>query len=187
MDRWSLPEQLTIGTASYAIHADYRDVLEIIRWLNDPDESEHLRLYVALRLFYADFDRIPPEDLAQAARQMMVFLAGGVEETGPAGPRLLDWEQDQSLIVADVNKVAGCEIRALPFVHWWTFLAWFSGIGEGQLSTVVSIRGKLRRGKKLEPWEREYYRQHKAEVDLKPHYTAEERAEQERLKQLLGE
>ena len=91
------------------------------------------------------------------------------------------------MIVADVNKVAGCEIRALPFVHWWTFLAWFGGIGEGQLATVVGIRQKLKRGKKLEPWEREYYQQHKADVDLKPRYTAEELAEQERLKKLLGE
>ncbi len=118
---------------------------------------------------------------------MMIFIAGGAEDTGPSGPRLIDWEQDQGMIVADVNKVAGCEIRALPFVHWWTFLAWFGAIGEGQLSTVVSIRDKRRQGKKLEGWEKEYYQQHKAEVDLRPHYTAEELAEQERLKKLLGE
>ena len=91
------------------------------------------------------------------------------------------------MIVADVNKVAGCEVRALPFCHWWTFIAWFNAIGEGQLSTVVSIRDKLRRGKKLEKWEQEFYRDHKRQVNLKQRYTAEELAEQERLKKLLGE
>ena len=43
----------------------------------------------------------------------------------------------------------------------------------------------LRRGKKLEKWEQEYYRKNKARVDLKTRYSAEELAEQERLKKLL--
>lgn len=187
MDRWSLPEALEVQGRQYAINADFRDVLEVIRWLNNPDEDERVRYFVSLKLFFEDWDSIPQKDQEEAARQMMIFIAGGVEDTGPSGPRLIDWEQDQGMIVADVNKVAGCEIRALPFVHWWTFLAWFGAIGEGQLSTVVSIRDKRRRGKKLEGWERDYYQQHKAEVDLRPRYTARELAEQERLKKLLGE
>lgn len=89
--------------------------------------------------------------------------------------------------MADVNKVAGCEIRALPFVHWWTFLAWFGAIGEGQLSAVVAVRDKLRRGKKLEEWEREFYRRNRARVELKPRYTPEELAERERLNRLLSD
>ena len=88
---------------------------------------------------------------------------------------------------ADVNKVAGREIRGAEFLHWWTFLSWFHAIGEGQLSTLVSIRDKLRRGKKLEKWEQDYYRGHKDQVDLKKHYSAQELQEQERLKKLLGE
>ena len=91
------------------------------------------------------------------------------------------------MIVADVNKVAGTEIRALPFLHWWTFVSYFNAIGEGQLSTLVSIREKLRKGKKLEKWDQEYYRKNKDKVDLKKRYSAEELAEQERLKKLLGE
>ena len=98
---------------------------------------------------------------------------------------VLDWQQDLPLIVADVNKAAGCEIRALPFVHWWTFLAWFGAIGEGQLSAVVAIRDKLRRGKKLEGWEREFYQRNRARVDLKTRYTPEDLAERERLNRLL--
>lgn len=66
-------------------------------------------------------------------------------------------------------------------------IAYFHAIGEGQLSTIVSIREKLRTGKKLEKWEQEYYRKNKHQVDLKKRYTAEELAEQARLKKLLGE
>jgi hypothetical protein len=45
----------------------------------------------------------------------------------------------------------------------------------------------MRRGKKLEKWEQEFYRKNKDRVDLKQRYSAEELAEQERLKKLLGE
>ena len=114
------------------------------------------------------------------------FIAAGEPDQKP-GPKLLDWEQDAQIVVADINKVAGTEIRALPYLHWWTFLAYFRGIGEGQLSTIVSIREKLRTGKKLEKWERDYYMKNKQQVDIKKHYSAEELAEQERLKKLLGE
>nr|DAO12765.1 MAG TPA: hypothetical protein [Caudoviricetes sp.] len=119
---------------------------------------------------------------------MFWFINGGRDEA-PARPqpKVIDWEQDGSLIVADVNRVAGCEVRSLQFCHWWTFLAWFQGIGEGQLSTVVSIREKRRRGKKLEAWEREFYQEHREMVDFKKRYTDEEREEQERLKRRLGE
>lgn len=66
-------------------------------------------------------------------------------------------------------------------------MAFFNGIGEGQLATLVSIRDKLRRGKKLESWEREFYRDNKERVDLKRPYTAEELAQRNRLEKLLEE
>lgn len=113
------------------------------------------------------------------------FINCGKAEPGRPGPKLLDWEQDAAMIVADVNKAAGQEIRALPFLHWWTFMAYFHAIGEGQLSTVVAIRDKLRRGKKLESWEKDFYRENKNRVDLKKRYSRDELEEQERLKQML--
>lgn len=187
MTGWQLPHAVELGGHEYRINADYRDILDIIRRFSDPDEEEYARLYVALHLFYTDFKAIPVDLQQDAARQMMLFIAGGVEDSGPPGPKLFDWEQDWDMIIAGVNKAAGCEVRALPFCHWWTFLSWFSAIGEGQFSTVVSIRSKQHQGKKLEKWEKEYYQRNRARVTLKPRYTAEELAEQERLKKLLGE
>ena len=90
-----------------------------------------------------------------------------------------------ALIVADVNKVAGQEIRALPFLHWWTFLGYFHAIGEGQLSAVVTIRDKLSRGKKLEEWEKDYYRENRKTVELQRRLSREEIREQERIQALL--
>ena len=185
MTGWDLPEALEIAGRSEPIRADFREVLEVIRLLDDADEPPETRAFLGMGVFYRKFAALPPALRGQAMEAMLRFLAGGEEDSGPAGPRLLDWQQDLPLIVADVNKAAGCEIRALPFVHWWTFLAWFGAIGEGQLSAVVAIRDKLRRGKKLEGWEREFYQRNRARVDLKPRYTPEELAERERLNRLL--
>lgn len=184
MTPWKLPQTAEISGRVYQLNTDFRDILEIMGYLDDPDKPEYLRWRIALALFY-DGD-IPPEHQQKAMEYLSEFISCGETDSKP-GPKLLDWEQDAMAIVADVNKVAGTEIRALPYLHWWTFLSYFHAIGEGQLSTVVSIRDKLRRGKKLEKWEKDFYRENKSRVDLKKKYSAEDLAEQERLKKLLGE
>lgn len=185
MNCWELPEQAELDGMRYRIHADFRDVLDILSRLENPDEPEFLRWAQALALFYEE--PVPPQSRETAMRWLADFVAGeqAQENTRPA-PQLLDWQRDARMIIADVNKVAGCDIRTLPFVHWWSFLAWFGAIGEGQLSMVVSIRDKLRRGKKLEKWEQEYYRENRARIDLPRRYSAEEQQERDRLNQLLG-
>lgn len=184
MELWRLPNSAIIGGVEYLINADFRDILEIFRYLDDPDRPEYVRWRIALALFYEG--NIPDEHRQEAMEYLAEFISCGAQNAKPA-PKLLDWGQDAQVIVADVNKVAGTEIRALPFLHWWTFMAYFNAIGEGQLSTLVSLRDKLSRGKKLEKWEQEFYRKNKEKVDLKKRYSAEELAEQERLKRLLGE
>ncbi len=184
MSPWELPTQAVFGGEVYEIHTDYRDVLEIFSYFEDPDLPDYLKWRIAVALFY---EPMPQAHLQAAMEFLAHFLTGGGAQGEKPAPKLLDWEQDAAVIVAEVNKVAGQEIRALPYVHWWTFLSWFHSIGEGQLSTLVGIREKLRSGKKLEPHEKAYYQTHKHAVDLKVRYSREELATQERLKKLLGE
>lgn len=176
MDAWSLPKSARIGGAEYLINVDFRDVLEIIKYLTDDSRPDFLRWQIAVSLFYDG--EIPGDHQQEAMECLADFISYG-EREGKPGPKLLDWEQDAQLIIGDVNKVAGKEIRALPFLHWWTFLSYFYGIGEGQLSTVVSIRNKKKRGKKLEKWEEEYYRDNKSRVDFKSPKTEADKAAQE--------
>lgn len=180
---WDLPETVTIGGMEYNINTDYRDILGIMKYLNDLDVPEFLRWQIAIALFYEG--EIPPENQLEAAEYLAFFISCGEPDINP-GPILLDWEQDVLTIVADVNKVAGTEIRKIPHLHWWTFLSYFRAIGEGQLSTLITIRSKIRCGKPLEKWEQEYYRTNKKRVDMKKKYSAEELAEQERLQKLLN-
>lgn len=181
---WGLPVQAVIENRVYDLHADFRDVLEVIGWLQNPELPEFIRWQVALGLFYKQ--DVAPEHSREAMAYLGWFLTGGNPEGDKPGPKLLDWEQDAAAIISDVNKTAGQEIRALPFLHWWTFLSWFHGIGEGQVSALVSIRDKLQRGKKLEGWEKEFYRQNRDRIQLKKKYSPQELLQRQRLEQLLG-
>lgn len=186
---WGLPTQAVIEDRVYEIHTDYRDILELLRWLDGtaaPDLDRGERWYVAMRLFYPDFPAMPRQDWPAATRFLTEFLSAGRPEPARPGPRLMDWQQDAPLIAAGISRATGQDVRALPYLHWWSFLSWFDAIGEGTFATVVALRDKLRRGKKLETWELEFYRTHRAAVDLRPAADPDADAEKQRLLARLG-
>lgn len=182
---WTLPVSAVIGEKTYPIHGDYRDVLEIFSYFEDPDLPEYLKWQIGLALFFEG--EIPPEHQQEAMGFLSDFIQCGRSVEDVAGPKLIDWQQDAPTIVAEVNKVAGQEVRQLPFLHWWTFMGYFHAIGEGHLSTVVGIRDKLRKGKPLDTWEKEFYRTNKKQIELKKRCSQEEKAERERLQKLLDQ
>ena len=169
MNAWRLPMSADIGGITYPINADFRDVLEIISILNDEDRPNFIRWQIAIGLFY---DGEIPIDFQQEAMEYLSKFISYESEEKKNAPKLIDWDQDAQIIVGDVNKVAGKEIRAVPFLHWWTFLSYFYSVGEGQLSTIVSIRSKKKKGKKLEKWEETYYKENKDKIDFKRKQTA---------------
>lgn len=181
-DLWQLPREATIGGKKYEIAADFREILRILQVLDDENQPEFMRWQVALQLFYGQ--AVPWEDQQEAMGYLSQFLRCGQEDT--PGPKLLDWQQDAGVIVAEVNRVAAREIREIPFVHWWTFLGWFHAIGDGQLSSLIALRRKLSRGKPLEDWEREFYRQNRHRVELKKRLSPQQQAEIDALNHLLG-
>lgn len=182
MNLWQLPTEAVLGGKTYPHASDFRAILKLMEVLGDESRLPWLRWYLALALFYRD----PiPRQLEDAAMDYLSrFLTCG--QSAAPGAKLLDWQQDAAAIISDVNAVAGREIRQEPYLHWWTFLSFFHSIREGQLSNLVSIRDKLRRGKKLEPWEQEFYRTHKDQVRLRPKETAEELAHRQALEKLVG-
>jgi hypothetical protein len=173
---WTLPEYAVIGGKNYRINADFRDVLEVISWLNNEDEDDAIRRYVALSLFFDEFETMPESDYAEAIHFMADFIAAGEDDDGRPRQKLIDWDQDRNIIASEVNKVAGTEVRALKFLHWWTFLGYFSCIGDGQLALIVTIREKRQNGKKLEKYEQEFYQKNRHRVDLKQTVTKKEQA-----------
>ncbi len=178
---WSLPREIRLGQERFAFYTDFRDILHIIEVMQRPGIPLAFKWQVALRLFYKT--PVPEALQKQAIEYLSRFLNGGAEPD--VDTRQIDWQQDAEAIIADVNRVAGRELRQDREVHWWTFLSFFHGIGEGQLSFLVGIRKKLQRGEKLLPHEQEYYSLHPGRVRLKPLLTAEEQKEKERIWQML--
>ena len=179
MNLWQLPVTVQLGGQEYHLHTDYRDILEIFSYLEDPDLPEPVRWRIAMGLFYEE--TVPQEQWQAALDYLAAFLRCGREER--PGPRLMDWQHDAAAILAGVNRVAGQEIRALPYVHWWSFLSWFHAMEPGQLSALVSIRDRLRRGKPLEAWQQEFYRADPRAVELPKRLDRQER---QQLRALLS-
>lgn len=178
----SLPESLDVNGKEYAIRTDFRVVLLIFQALNDPELSEQEKASVILGSLYKNEF---PEDLQEAINKAAWFMDGGQTFKG-SEKRVMDWEQDEQMIFSAVNKVAGYETRAKEYIHWWTFLGFFNEIGEGLFSTVVNIRKKRNKGKKLDKTEEEFYKHNREVVNLKRRLSKEEQRELDEVNRLLG-
>lgn len=169
---WDLPESLEVNGEKYFINTDYRCALEIMTDLADPEADDQDRAAALLIGLYKDFDAMPPEDYDAAIKEGLWFLRGGEDDASQKpGPRVVDFEQDYSLIIGPVNKVLGTEIRALEHVHFWTFLAAYGEIGDCTFAQVVKIRDHLARGKPLDKSDRAWYQKNRHLVDFKRKYT----------------
>lgn len=163
---YQLPYEIDVLGQSFTIRnrGDYRMVLDCFNALNDAELEEKLRLACALIIFYEDIDTIEDfkkfPDVSEAVKQMFRFFNCGQDESPGAqvNYKLIDWERDSVLVSSAVNKVAGKEIRAESFLHWWTFMGYYAAVGECALSTVIGIRFKLAAGRKLEKHEQKFKR-----------------------------
>ncbi len=181
---YDLPTSVKVCGIEYNIRSDYRAVLDICIALTDPELSDQDKGAVALSIFYPDLEKIPPENLEDALKQCFWFINCGEENHTQKGPKLVDWGQDFKLIVAPVNRVMGTEIRALGYLHWWTWVCAYQEIGECTFAQVVRIRDRKARGKALDKSDKEWYRKNRHLVDFKAHYT---QAEDDALKQWTGQ
>lgn len=175
-----LPTSLEVGGRRYAIRSDYRTALDILLALTDPEHDAEDRALTLLCVLFKE--EIPVGDLQEAVEKGLWFLNGGDEERNAQAPKLVDWRQDFKLIVAPINRVMGAEIRAVKYLHWWTFLSAYLEIGDCLFAQVVAIRSKKAQGKPLSKEERAFYRRNRDLVDIRQ--TASE-AEKEILKEWM--
>ncbi len=159
---YSLPVTIINGGQEYPIRGrgDYRIILDVMAALNDEELTEEERIESAL-LIFLDTDVYGLPDIEAAAVAMMEFIRAGYPESkGHGNAKLMDWEDDAPLIISGVNRVLNTEVRAVPYMHWWSFFAAYMEIGESTLATVISIRDKTAKGKKLEKYEQDFKREH---------------------------
>ena len=163
---YDIPTSIIIQDKSFGIRnkGDYRVVLDCFSALNDTELTDQERMIASLIIFYEDLNSIDDvnniPDVEQAIREMYRFFNCGEEDSVGAkfNYRLIDWDNDAQMICAAINKVANTEIRLAPYIHWWTFMGYYTAVGDSLLSQVVSIRHKIVTNKKLEKYEQQFKR-----------------------------
>ena len=164
---YGLPITVDIEDRTYHIrnNGDYRVILECFDALNDVELSETERIISSIFIFCSDFDGVEDvlyldeEELTNLVEKMFDFMNCGEKKGGSKTDfKAIDWKEDEQLICSAINNVANIEIRSVEYCHWWTFMGYFFAIGESPLSTIVGIRNKIAKGKKLEKYESEFKR-----------------------------
>ena len=177
MRAYELPTSLNINGVAYTIRTDFRAIIDILIAMNDPDLDQQAKTFIMLQILYEEWQNIPFEDLTEACQKACDFIdCGQVDDPNKPKPRLMDWEQDGDMIVPAVNKAVGKEIRAVPYMHWWTFFGYFMESGECLFNTVVGIRSKKAKGERLDKWEKKFYQENKNIIDIKTRLSEEEQA-----------
>lgn len=191
MNVWSFPTFLNIGGVEYEIRTDYRVILDLLMALNDPELSDsdnkmsaYMQSRVILEIMFPDCDNIPQEHIQEALDKVAEFIDMGIGDDSKK-PKTMDWEQDAPIIIPAINKVLNKEIRAEKYMHWWTFLGAYMEIGEGLFSNIIHIRQKKAKGKKLEKWEQEFYKENKSLIDFQ-HKEKRSNEEKEMLRDYFG-
>lgn len=174
---WDLPIAIEINGKSHPIRnkCDYRVVLDVICALNDNELTDEEKVKCALLIFYEDISAI--DNFEAAIKEMFRIINGGEEqeENQEQKPQLMDWQHDFPQLAPPISRVLGYDVRTPDkFTHWLSFLGGYQEIGECTFSTIVSIRSKRAKGKKLDKWEEEYIREHRKMVELPRKLTAEE-------------
>lgn len=181
---WDLPTIKVLEDKVYTLNTDYRDILDIIEYLTGEGDKQEA-VYIALALFYEEFEEMPTSAYIEAWEYLRDFISLFQPESKTPPIQLVDWQKDFNMIAAGVNAVLGTEIRQVEYMHWFTFMGYYSAIGDSNFATVVSIRNKKKKGKKLDEQEREFYRENKEIIDLPKKYSKEEQEEIDRLNDLL--
>ena len=187
MSSYDLPTSAAIGGVEYQIRSDYRAILDIIKVMGDPEIEDDERTLLVLSVFYPEFERMPLSSFQEAIDYVFWFVGGGGDRPKGKRPKLMDWEQDFTLIVAPVNRVLGYEVRDIAYdyeantggLHWWTFLSAYYEIGDCTFAQIVGIRKKKLQGKKLDKADEAFYKENRDLIDMRKRVTASDEKELE--------
>lgn len=170
---YHLPTKLKVGDQLLEIRSDFRPILDICTALSDPDLTDNEKATIVLMVLYPQYEKISNAD--EALNEALKFINHGeMDESTQKPPKLMDWAQDFKVISPGIDKVLGFSCRRCDYLHWWEFLGAYYEIGEGMFSTIIAIRSKLAKGKKLENFEKELLANNFGLVRLTPKLTQEE-------------
>lgn len=175
MDILTLPSSLSLQGQEYAINADWRPCVNIMRMLERTDLSDTEKVLCMVGILYED--EIPDRLMTEAAEQAVWFLNLGEAADGKKSAlslgRLFSWEQDLKFIISAVDKSAGFSIRSKEFYHFWEFMSAFFETGECVFNTIVHQR-KLKKTGKQSKADKEWWAENRDIAELKVELTSDE-------------
>ena len=182
---YGLPTTLTVNGREEPIRWEYTAALDAIAAMNDKNLQDSEKIFAFLWILFENFEDFTREDYAPAFDEGIRFINNGLDAEAKDNIKLVDYEQDYRLMIPAINRVAGKEIRNEENVHWWTFLGWFMEMGECTYQTVLSIRRKRGKGKKLDAGEAEFLKDNKDLVLIRPKLSEEEKRQMEEDERIL--
>lgn len=123
-----LPKQIDGVT----IYPDFRNMIRFEKLLDDSRLSDTEKVLMGVRQL---FEQLPPGGIARAADRLLWFYRRGQdavpgrEAHGSAG-RAYDLALDAGCIYAGFLQAYGIDLTAVPFLHWWAFLALLENLPE---------------------------------------------------------
>ncbi len=168
-EAYGLPVTVEVAGVRVPIRTDFRAVLDVLAAASDPLLDDGARAAVMLVIMFPGWRTLPRERVGDALLAARDFIdRGSVGRGGSGTVRLFDWRADAGLIVPAVNRVAGFDVRAAEYLHWWTFLSYFFEIGDSLFGAVLRVRKKRAAGKKLDAAEAEFFRENREFFDPPP-------------------
>lgn len=182
---YELPTSVSVCGVEYAMRTDFRVILDVLDVMDDADLPHYAKMLIMGIIMFPGWKDMPNDHRNIALKKAVEFIDCGNRDDGKPHPKLVSWKQDAEIIVPAINSIAHTEIRALPYLHWWTFLGYFMEIRESIFASVIQIRQKKALRKKLEKWEDEFYRNNRKLIDICTVETDEEKAVRENMQNWL--
>lgn len=121
-----LPDAVDVGGASVPIRTGFRTGIQVARAL-DSGLPGGVITQTMLTLY------LPGQhvsDIKAAADACMWFFHCGNAPSKRKVGRVLDWDHDADIILADFKREYGIMLTDLDLrMHWWVFMALFRGLG----------------------------------------------------------
>lgn len=180
------PTKVYFDNTEHKIRYDMWSILDIIKCFNDYELTDKERIIISLEIFYLDTNKI--NNYEEAINKMNWFIDCGNDYSNQNknNSKIMDFEQDFNLIKSPVNRILGYDIGDKN-IHWWTFMSAYMeifSIENNLYRNVIDIRQKIKKGEKLEKYERKFYNENRDIIELKNKLTPQQKEE---AKLLFGE
>lgn len=167
----TLPYTVELEEGEFPIrnNGDFRIVLDIFAVLKDDELGEQEKTYCILFIFFGEnYKNI--KNINEASVKVLEFMNCGQPvktKENDSEPPIMDWTKDFEIMLPSLNKTIGYDIRTPEkFTHWWTIVTASGVMGECTFMTVLQIRQKLQKNKKLEKHEKEFYKANRELIEL---------------------